>query len=175
VASPFGRAARSSAEAGEAEPEAWHIGKGPAAKSPLWRLGCWLIGLGAVAVGLRFVLWLLGGAAPFALLISGWLIVLLLVGGLMTLPYGLSRIRGAEEYRPPRDAFVIVAQKLSTVLFVMILWRALLSIGDSLMTIAWNYVGRRWIAAHAPPVVDPLEAEIQHSIDHDKGWWARDP
>jgi hypothetical protein len=175
VASPFGRAARRSAAEGEAEPEAWHIGKGPAAKSPLWRIGCWLVGLGAIAVGLRFVLWLLGGSAPFELLLSGWLIVLLLVGSLMTVPYGLARMRGAEEYRPPRDAFVIVPQQLSTVLFVMVLWRSLLSVGDSLMTFTWNYAGRRWITAHAPPVVDPLEEEIQHSVDHDTGWWARDP
>ena len=29
---------------------------------------------------------------------------------------------------------------------------------------------------HPPPApLDPLEAEIQHSIDHDTGWWARDP
>jgi hypothetical protein len=175
VASPFGRAARRSAETGEAETEAWHIGTGPAAKSPLWRVGCWLIGLAVVAIGLRFALWLLGGSAPFELLISGWVIVLLLAGSLMTAPYGLSRLRGAEEYRPPRDAFVIVPQKLSTVLFVMILWRSLLSVGDSLMTLAWNYAGRRWKTAHEPPPIDPLEAEIQHSIDHDEGWWARDP
>ena len=119
-----------------ARPSAWHIGRGPAAKSPLWRVGCWLIGLAAVAVGLRFMLWLLGGSAPFALLISAWLIVLLLVGCLMTVPYGLARLRGAEQYEPPRDAFVIVPQKLSTVLLVMILWRSLLSVGDEVMTCA---------------------------------------
>ncbi len=175
MASPFGRAARRSAETGEAEAEPWHIGNGPAAKSPLWRVGCWLIGLAAIAVGLRCLLWLLGGAAPFALLFSGWLILLVLVGALMTVPYGLARLRGAEEYRPPRDAFVIVPQQLSTVLFVMILWRSLLSIGDGLMTLAWNYAARRWAAAHEPPAIDPLEAEIRHSIDNDAGWWARDP
>ena len=162
---------------GRTEPEAWHIGRGPATKSPLWRVGCWLIGLGAVAVGLRFVLWLLGGSAPFELLVSGWLIVLLLVGFLMTVPYGLSRLRGAEEYAPPRDAFVVVPQKLSTVLWVMILWRSLLSVGDELMTLrlerARRAAGSR--AHAAAPLVDPLEEEIQHSIDHDTGWWARDP
>ena len=39
---------------------------------------------------------------------------------------------------PPRDAFIIVPQKLSTVLFVMVFWRSLLSVGDELMTRVWN-------------------------------------
>ena len=43
MASPFGRAVGRIAERGD--PDAWHIGHGPAAKSPLWRVGCWLIGL----------------------------------------------------------------------------------------------------------------------------------
>jgi hypothetical protein len=172
VASPFGRTARIPAAADAA----WHIGRGPATKSPLWRVGCWLIGLGAVAVGLRCVLWLLGGSAPFALLVSGWLIVLLGAGFLMTVPYGLSRLRGAEQYEPPRDAFVIIPQKLSTVLWVMILWRSLLSVGDELMTRLWNAATRRWIAAHPPPPApDPLEEEIRASVDNDPGWWAREP
>jgi hypothetical protein len=172
VASPFGRGARVSPD----EDESWHIGRGPATKSPLWRVGCWLIGLAAVAIGLRFVLWLLGGSAPFQLLFSGWLIMLLLIGFLMTVPYGVSRLRGAEEYTPPRDAFEVVPQKLSTVLWVMILWRSFLSVGDEVMTPVWNAATRRWHAAHPPPPPpDPLEAEIQHSIDHDPGWWARDP
>ena len=173
MASPFGRASRHQADTGEAT--AWHIGRGPATKSPLWRVGCWLIGVGVVAVGLRFVLWLLGGAAPFALLVSGWLIVLLLVGFLMTVPYGVSRLRGAEPYTPPRDAFVVVPQKLSTVLWVMILWRSFLSVGDELMTRLWNAATRRWMSAHPEPVIDPLEEEIRSSIDNDSGWWARDP
>jgi hypothetical protein len=172
VASPYGHATGHAAEA----TDAWHIGRGPATKSPLWRVGCWLIGLAAVAVGLRFVLWLLGGGAPFQLLLSGWVIALLLIGFLMTVPYGLSRMRGAEPYEPPRDAFVIVPQKLSTVLWVMIFWRSLLSVGDELMTRLWNQVTRRWHAAHPPPAPpDPIEAEIQRSIDNDVGWWARDP
>ncbi|HET6172643.1 MAG TPA: hypothetical protein VFD90_08560 [Gaiellales bacterium] len=176
MASPFGRAAARPADAGEPEAEAWHIGRGPATKSPLWRVGCWLIGLAGVAVGLRCALWVLGGSAPFQLLVSSWLILLLLAGSLMTVPYGLSRLRGAEEYEPPRDAFVIVAQKLSTVLWVMIFWRSLLSVGDEVMTRIWNAVIRRWIAAHPPPPPpDPLEAEIRHSIDNDPGWWARGP
>jgi len=172
VASPFGRAARVPAEDGEAE--AWHIGPGPAAKTPLWRIGSWLIGLAAVAVGLRFILWLLGGPAPFQLLISTWLIVCVLVGAAMTVPYGLARIRGAEQYEQPRDALVLLPLRLSTVLFLMIFWRAFVSIGDSVATSVWNFAGRRWIAAHAPPAVDPLEAEIQHAVEHDEGWWARD-
>lgn len=172
MTSPFGHAAGTPA----ATDEAWHIGRGPAAKSPLWRVGCWLIGLAAIAVGLRFVLWMLGGSAPFQLMISGWVLALVVVGFLMTVPYGLSRMRGAEQYEPPRDAFVIVPQKLSTVLWVMIFWRSLMSVGDELMTRLWNAATRRWHAAHpqaAPP--DPLEAEIQHSVDDDAGWWARDP
>jgi hypothetical protein len=168
VASPFGRAARVS----PAADEVWHIGRGPATKSPLWRVGCWLIGLGAIAVGLRFVVWVLGGSAPFELLVSGWLLTLLVIGCLMTVPYGLSRLRGAEPYAPPRDAFVVIPQKLSTVLWVMIIWRSLLSVGDEVMTRIWNVAIRRWRASHAPPPPpDPLEAEIQHSIDNDPGWW----
>jgi hypothetical protein len=174
VASPFGRASRQSGESGEAEPEAWHIGRGPATKSPLWRVGCWLIGLAAVAVGLRFALWVMGGSAPFQLMFSGWLIMLVIAGVLMTVPYGVSRLRGAEQYTPPRDAFVVVPQKLSTVLWVMIFWRSLLSVGDELMTRIWNAATRKWINAHPPPVVDPLEAETRHSVDTDPGWWARD-
>ena len=46
MASPFGRAGRLT-DTGEPEAEAWHIGRGPATKSPLWRVGCWLIGLAA--------------------------------------------------------------------------------------------------------------------------------
>ena len=58
----------------------------------------------------------------------------------------------------------------------MILWRSLLSIGDELMTRLWNAATRRWMrCTRRPPRSDPLEAEIQHSIDHDAGWWARDP
>jgi hypothetical protein len=160
----------------DADDDAWHIGRGPATKSPLWRVGCWLIGLAAVAVGLRCALWFVGGAAPFALLVSGWLILFLVAGALMTLPYGLARVRGVDEYTPPRDAFVIVPQKLSTVLLVMIFWRSLLSIGDAIMTLAWNAAARRWMAAHPPPgPPDPLEAEIRTSIDNDPGWWPRDP
>src|SRR3954468_1108959 len=102
MASPFGRAGRLT-DTGEPEAESWHIGRGPATKSPLWRVGCWLIGLAAVAVGVRFVLWVLGGSsAPFELLVSGWLLTLLVIGCLMTVPYGLSRLRGAEPYAPPR-------------------------------------------------------------------------
>ena len=169
MASPFGRAARVSPTADEV----WHIGRGPATKSPLWRVGCWLIGLAAIAVCLRCALWVLGGSAPFELLVSTWLILLLVAGFLMTVPYGLSRLRGAEQYEPPRDAFIIVPQKLSTVLWVMILWRSLLSVGDEVMTRLWNAVIRRWRTAHPPPPPpDPLEAEIQHSIDNDPGWWA---
>jgi hypothetical protein len=172
VARPFGRAARLPADA----EVAWHVGRGPAAKSPLWRLGCWLVGLTAVAVGLRLVLWPMGGAAPFALVTSSWLLTFVVAGVLMTLPYGISRVRGAEEYTPPRDAFVIVPQKLSTVLFVMVFWRSLLSVGDALMTLAWNAAGRRWLEAHPPPgPPDPLEEEIQAAVDNDPGWWARDP
>ena len=74
--------------------------------------------------------------------------MLVLVGFLMTVPYGLARLRGAEQYTPPRDAFVVVPQKLSTVLWVMILWRSLLSVGDELMTRVWNVATRRWLAAH---------------------------
>jgi hypothetical protein len=171
VASPFGRASRLPADADEA----WHIGRGPATKSPLWRVGCWLIGFAVLAIGLRVIFWLLGGSAPFQLIFSSWLIGLLVVGFLMTVPYGVSRLRGAEPYTPPRDAFVVVPQKLSTVLWVMIFWRSLLSIGDELMTRVWNTATRRWIAAHPPPPPpDPLEAEIQHSIDTDPGWWGRD-
>lgn len=174
MASPFGRTARVSADADAA----WHIGRGPATKSPLWRVGCWLIGLAAVAVGLRFVLWILGGSAPFQLMISGWVLMLVVVGFLMTVPYGLSRLRGAESYEPPRDAFVIVPQKLSTVLWVMIFWRSLLSVGDELMTRLWNVATRRWMAAHMPdPPLDPFapaEAEIRHAVDNDPGWWPRD-
>ena len=92
------------------------------------------------------MLWVLGGSAPFELLVSGWLLLLLVVGFLMTVPYGLSRLRGAEQYAPPRDAFIIVPQKLSTVLWVMILWRSLLSVGDEVMTRVWNAAIRRWIA-----------------------------
>jgi hypothetical protein len=172
VASPFGRAARPPGDTGE--PEAWHIGPGPAAKTPLWRIGSWLIGLACVAVGLRFVVWLLGGPAPFELLISTWLIVCVLVGALMTVPYGLARVRGAEQYEPPRDALVLLPLRLSTVIFVMIFWRSLMSIGDAVATSLWNFFGRRWIAAHAPPPVDPLEAEIQHAVEHDPGWWGRE-
>jgi hypothetical protein len=170
VASPFGRTARVSAAADEP----WHIGRGPATKSPLWRVGCWLIGFAVLAVCLRCVLWVLGGSAPFQLLVSTWLILLVIAGILMTMPYALSRLRGSEQYTPPRDAFIIVPQKLSTVLWVMIFWRSLLSIGDEVMTRFWNFVTRRWIAAHPPPAPpDPLEAEIQHSIDNDPGWWPR--
>ena len=176
MASPFGRAAGRRTDTGEPEPEPWHIGRGPATKSPLWRVGCWLIGLAAVAVCLRCALWLLGGSAPFELLVSSWLILLLVVGFLMTVPYGLTRLRGSEQYTPPRDAFVIVPQKLSTVLWVMILWRSLLSVGDEVMTRFWNAVIRRWIAAHPPPPPpDPMEAEIRASVDNDPGWWAREP
>ena len=157
MASPFGRAARVSPAAGEV----WHIGRGPATKSPLWRVGCWLIGLAAIAVGLRFVLWVLGGSAPFELLVSGWLLTLLVIGCLMTVPYGLSRLRGAEPYAPPRDAFVVI-----------IIWRSLLSVGDEVMTRIWNVAIRRWRASHAPPPPpDPLEAEFQHSIDNEPGGW----
>ena len=77
--------------------------------------------------------------------------MLVVVGVLMTVPYGLSRLRGAEQYEPPRDAFVVVPQKLSTVLWVMIFWRSLLSVGDELMTRVWNAATRRWMAAHPPP------------------------
>ena len=92
----------------------------------------------------------------------------------MTMPYALSRLRGAEQYAPPRDAFVIIPQKLSTVLWVMFIWRSLLSIGDEVMTRFWNAVTRRWIARHPPPPPpDPLEDEIQHSIENDPGWWPR--
>ncbi len=171
MASPFGRAVRLPPDADAA----WHIGRGPATKSPLWRVGCWLIGLGCVAVGLRCVLWLLGGTAPFQLVFSGWLITLFLVGILMTVPYGVSRLRGAEEYTPPRDAFQVIPQKLSTVLWVMILWRSFLSIGDEIMTRVWNAATRRWHTSHPPPPpLDPLEAEIRHSVDNDSGWWSRD-
>ena len=121
------------------------------------------------------MLWVLGGSAPFQLLVSTWLILLLVAGFVMTVPYGLSRLRGAEQYEPPRDAFIIVPQKLSTVLWVMILWRSLLSVGDEVMTRVWNAVIRRWMARHPPPVPpDPLEEEIRQSIDNDPGWWARD-
>ena len=105
----------------------------------------------SVAVGLRFVLWLLGGSAPFQLLVSGWLLMLLVVGFLMTVPYGLSRLRGAEQYAPPRDAFVVIPQKLSTVLWVMIFWRSFLSVGDEVMTRVWN-AGPPLAGGHAPPV-----------------------
>ncbi len=176
MASPLGRAVARIAGRGDAD--AWHIGRGPATKSPLWRVGCWLIGLGVVAVALRVVVWLLGGSAPFQLLLSGWLIVLLLVGFVMTVPYGLSRLRGGDQYVPPRDAFVVVPQKLSTVLFVMVFWRSLLSVGDELMTLAWNGAARRWVEAHRKPEpldqVDPLEAEIRNAVDTDPGWWGRD-
>jgi hypothetical protein len=174
VASPFGRTARIPADADAA----WHIGRGPATKSPLWRVGCWLIGLAAVAVGLRCILWLLGGAAPFQLMVSGWVLMLVIVGFLMTVPYGLSRLRGAEPYSPPRDAFVIVPQKLSTVLWVMIFWRSLLSVGDELMTRVWNAATRRWIARTTTEVpLDPFapaDAEIRHAVDNDPGWWPRE-
>jgi hypothetical protein len=171
VASPFGRTAKVPAD-GDA---VWHIGRGPDTKSPLWRVGCWLIGLAAVAICLRIALWVLGGSAPFQLLISGWLILLVSAGVLMTVPYGLTRLRGGQQYRPPRDAFVIVPQKLSTVLWVMVFWRSLLSVGDELMTRVWNAATRRWIAAHPAPVSDPLEDEIRASVDNDPGWWAREP
>ena len=171
MASPFGRIGRARAD----EDAPWHIGRGPATKSPLWRVGCWLIGLAAVAVCLRVALWVLGGSEPFQLLVSGWLILLLGAGFLMTVPYGLSRLRGSEQYTPPRDAFVIVPQKLSTVLWVMLFWRSLLSVGDEVMTRVWNFATRRWIAAHPPPPApDPLEAEIRASVDNDPGWWPRD-
>jgi hypothetical protein len=179
LASPFGRAVGRIADRGD--PDAWHIGRGPATKSPLWRVGCWLIGLGVVAVSLRVIVWLLGGSAPFQLLLSGWLIVLLLLGFVMTVPYGVSRLRGGEQYVPPRDAFVVVPQKLSTVLFVMIFWRSLLSVGDELMTLAWNGAARRWVEAGRsseaadPLAFDPLEAEIRQAVDNDPGWWGRDP
>ena len=71
---------------------------------------------------------------------------------------------------------MVVPQKLSTVLWVMILWRSLLSVGDEVMTRIWNVAtaaGRR--PTPPPPPPDPLEAEIQHSIDNDPGWWAREP
>jgi hypothetical protein len=176
MASPFGRAAGGRRGTDEPEGARWHIGSGPATKSPLWRVGCWLIGLGCVAVGLRFVLWLLGGSEPFQLLFSGWLIMLLAVGFLMTVPYGVARLRGGDEYTPPRDAFEVIPQKLSTVLWVMILWRSFLSVGDEVMTRVWNVATRRWQAAHPPPEPpDPLEAEIQYAVDNDPGWWAREP
>ena len=71
--------------------------------------------------------------------------------------------------------FVIVPQKLSTVLWVMLFWRSLLSVGDEVMTRFWNFATRRWIAAHPPPPPpDPVEAEIRASVDNDPGWWARD-
>jgi hypothetical protein len=118
----------------------------------------------------------MGGAAPFALLTSGWLLTALVAGVLMTLPYAISRVRGADEYTPPRDAFEIVPQKLSTVLFVMVFWRSLLSVGDALMTLAWNAAGGRWLAAHPPPPPpDPLEEEIRAAVDNDPGWWPREP
>ena len=104
--------------------------------------------------------------------------IIVIVGFLMTVPYGVSRLRGAEPYTPPRDAFVIVPQKLSTVLWVMIFWRSLLSVGDELMTRLWNAATRRWIAGHkAYTPVDPFapaEAEIRHAVDNDPGWWPRD-
>jgi len=179
VASPFGRAVGHFAARGDAD--AWHIGHGPAAKSPLWRVGCWLIGLAVIALGLRFALWVLGGSAPFRLLVSGWFLLFLAGGSLMTVPYGLSRLRGGSEYTPPRDAFIVVPQKLSTVLFVMVFWRSLLSIGDELMTRAWNGAARRWVEAHRSAetetleALDPHEAEIRHAVETDPGWWGRDP
>jgi hypothetical protein len=172
VASPFGRLAGKAALPGDED--AWSVGDGHDTKSPLWRLGCWLIGLAVFAVCLRCLVWLLGGSAPFELLVSGWLLVCLLAGALMTLPHGLSRLRGSDHYTPPRDALHLRPQGLLTVLFVMVFWRSLLTIGDSLMTLIWNSLGRRWLAAHKPPVVDPLEAEIQHSIEYDNRWWGQD-
>ena len=80
---------------------------------------------------------------------SGWLITLFLVGFLMTVPYGVSRLRGAEQVPPPRDAFQVIPQKLSTVLWVMVLWRSFLSIGDELMTRVWNAATRLGHAAHS--------------------------
>ena len=171
MASPFGRAARASPKTAGPRPG---TSARPAAKTPLWRIGSWLIGLAAVAVGLRFIVWLLGGPAPFALLISTWLIVCVFVGAAMTVPYGLARIRGAEQYEQPRDALVLLPLRLSTVLFLMIFWRSLVSIGDAIATSVWNFAGRRCDRRHAPPVVDPLEADIQHAVENDEGWWARD-
>jgi hypothetical protein len=178
MASPLGRAVGRLAR--RADADAWHIGHGPDTKSPLWRVGCWLIGLAVVAVGLRVVVWLLGGSAPFELLVSGWLLLFLAAGFLMTVPYGLSRLRGGDEYTPPRDTFVVIPQKLSTVLFIMIIWRSLLSIGDSLMTIAWNGAARRWVEAHRKPEPEPLDAvdavelETRLAVETDPGWWGRE-
>ena len=121
------------------------------------------------------MLWVLGGSAPFQLLVSGWLIVLLLVGFLMTVPYGLSRLRGGEQYGPPRGCLRDrAAEALDGALRDGLL--ALAAVGRRQPhDIAWNYAGRRWISAHAPPEIHPLEAEIRHSVDNDPGWWAREP
>jgi hypothetical protein len=136
---------------------------GPARKSQAWRAGALFLGWAVILI--------LIAVLPFPFEFSvGWLVVALALGGLaLSIPFGLSWLRGEEPAELPRDpvpvrvtdvptgqpgaTYVVVASSLPRALrykelhpfwyfLGAIFWRGPMALGDWLLTGLWNLIAR---------------------------------
>lgn len=137
---------------------------GAAGKTPLWRVGSWLGGVALLA------------AVPFARGPDGLLRVLgvVLLGGLLTVPHGVARLRGAGPYHPAESLIRLKPVSVGTFLLLALLVRLPMALGDHLFTAVWRAAwadrDRRRLARRAEPASGRPVVIVPPDPDDDPTW-----
>jgi hypothetical protein len=162
---------------------------GPAFKTPAWRAGSFFVGWGAILLVLGLI-----SIGPLSVSGLGRLIVLLLVIGVgLSLPYGVAWLRGREPKPPhepdpvpvkvaeiptgePGNTYVVVdaAPRIPRVVryrelspfwyfLAVVFWRAPVTLGDWILCGLWSVIG--WIVGRS----DTFRPSGGPTLDGDEG------
>jgi hypothetical protein len=125
------------------------IRPGAGAKSQVWRVAAWLSGWGAIA--------LLADLFAGSRRLLEWGVALLLLPFLLTVPYGLARLRGEEGYRPAARLIALRPVQLHVYVLLIVFGRLPMGIGDHLYTLIWRTVAHALEPeASAPDALEPV-------------------
>lgn len=125
------------------------IRPGAGAKSQIWRVAAWVSGWGAIA--------LLADLFAGSRRLLEWGLALLLLPFLLTIPYGLARLRGEEGYRPAARLIALRPVQLHVYVLLIVFGRLPMGIGDHLYTLIWRTVAHALEpGASAPDTLQPV-------------------
>ena len=123
------------------------IRPGASAKSQIWRTASWLCGWGLLALGADFFI----GSRR----LLEWGLALVVVPFLLTVPYGLARLRGEDGYRASSGLVALRPVALHVYVLLTLLARFPMGIGDHAYTLVWRSIGHALHSDATPP--DALE------------------
>ncbi len=119
------------------------IRPGAGAKSQVWRVASWLAGWGAIGL----VADVLVGSRR----LLEWAIGLVVLPFLLTIPYGLARLRGDEGYRPAARLIALRPVQLHVYVLLIAFGRLPMGIGDHLYTAIWRSLAQATDAGRTAP------------------------